>query len=181
MTSLLGSFHRIRNFILARIQTGEQCAIRLGVIIGNGCRIYTKNFGSEPFLITIGDRVTISSNVTFINHDGSGWLLNDTRGRRYKYQRITVGDDVFIGANSTILPGVNIGSRVVVGACSVVTKSIPDDVVVAGNPARIIRSYKDFEDQLYQWPSEHDVSCHGAYRDHVMAALVAGYKDELRR
>lgn len=52
---------------------------------------------------------------------------------------IVIGDDVWIGGNAVVLPGVRIGSRCVVGAGSVVTKDVPSDVVVAGNPARVIR------------------------------------------
>ena len=52
---------------------------------------------------------------------------------------VTIGNNVWIGGSSTILPGVTIGDNVVVGAGSVVTKDIPSDVVVAGNPARIIK------------------------------------------
>ena len=56
-----------------------------------------------------------------------------------KSSPVTIGDDVFIGAHSTILKGVTIGDRAIIGACSVVTKNVPDDEIWAGNPARFIR------------------------------------------
>jgi acetyltransferase-like isoleucine patch superfamily enzyme len=53
--------------------------------------------------------------------------------------KITIGEDAFVGARAFVLPGVKIGARAVVGACSVVTKDVPDNVIAAGNPCRVIR------------------------------------------
>ena len=60
-----------------------------------------------------------------------------------KAEPIIIGDNVWLGANVIILPSVTIGSNVVVGAGSVVTKSFPDDVIIAGNPAKILKQIKD--------------------------------------
>src|SRR3974390_442917 len=85
---------------------GNSFALRsLGVKVGEGSRIYTRSFSGEPWLVSIGDRVTVAPGVDFITHDASSWLLQTQKGRRYRYARITVGNDVFIGANATILPG----------------------------------------------------------------------------
>ncbi len=128
----------------------------LGVKIGEGCRIYT-SFGTEPWLISIGDRVTVTSGVQFITHDGSTWLVRDEKGRRYRYAPIEIGSDVFIGANSIILPGVRIGNRVIVAAGSVVSRSIPDNCVVAGVPARFVRTFDEYERRaLATFPSDAD-------------------------
>lgn len=117
-------------------------AIRLGVKIGKNPRIVgTTCWGSEPFLIEIGNDVCISSNVTFLTHDGSIHSCRpfyDYGEKIYKFGRIIIGDNCFIGCNSTILPNVTIGNNCVVGAGSVVTKSIPDGEVWAGNPAKFI-------------------------------------------
>ncbi|MGD0631629.1 MAG: acyltransferase [Terracidiphilus sp.] len=129
----------------------------LGVKVGEGCRLYSTSFGDEPWLVSIGDRVTVTAGVQFITHDGSTWLLRDDRGRRYRYAPIEIGNDVFIGGNSIILPGVRIGNRVVVGAGSVVNRSIPDNCVVAGVPARFIGRFDRFEQRgLAEFPSDAD-------------------------
>jgi hypothetical protein len=89
--------------------------------------------------------VTITGGVQFVTHDGASWLLRDGKGRRQRYAPIEIGNDVFIGASSIILPGVRIGNRVIVAAGSIVNRSIPDNCVVAGVPARFIRTFDEFE------------------------------------
>jgi acetyltransferase-like isoleucine patch superfamily enzyme len=113
--------------------------------VGTGCRIITREFGTEPFLIRIGDRVTVADGVRFLTHDGAHWLIRDDQGRRYRYAPIEIGDDVFVGAGATLMPGVRIGSRCIVAAGAVVTKSVPTGTVVAGVPAAIIGLFDEFE------------------------------------
>ena len=175
---------KFRSIILKRVRflfDGVKFARLSGVKVGSDCRIYTKEFGSEPFLIEIGNRVTISSNVTFINHDGAAWLIGDERGRRYLYDRIVVSDFAFIGANVTILPGVRIGRNVIVGAGSVVTRSIPDDCVVAGNPARYICSFEDYRSRALRWPAEEQIDRSGSYAKAVNSISFNLTKPELER
>jgi acetyltransferase-like isoleucine patch superfamily enzyme len=151
----------------------------MGVSVGNGCRIYTARFGSEPWLIEIGDRVTVTAGVSFITHDGATWLARDARGRRYHYARIKIGSDVFVGLNSTIMPGVQIGNRVIVAAGSVVTRSVPDGVVVGGNPARIIGSYEEYMSRaLAEQPSDADMS-DDVYRERVARVVDLQFKPAL--
>lgn len=143
----------------------------LGVRVGDGCRIYSMRFGSEPFLIDIGDRVTVTSGVTFLTHDGSTWLVRDKDGRRYFYGRIIIGSDVFIGVNAIIMPGVEVGSRVIIGAGSVVTRSIPDGVIVAGAPAKFIGWFDDYAKRAAQnYPSERSLGGISEFRQRVFAA-----------
>lgn len=144
----------------------ERWARRRGVTIGTGCRILSNVATAEPWLVSIGDRVTVSSRVSLVTHDGSGWLLSDERGRRYRYAPIKIGSDVFIGAGATIMPGVEIGDRVVVGAGSVVTRSVPAGTVVAGVPARPVSTWDEFAGRLAGWKAESDLR--GAtYRERV--------------
>lgn len=144
--------------LLARWRGGVWLARKLGVVVGEGCRIYTRQFGSEPFLVRIGDRVTVTAGVQFITHDGSTWLIRDSKGRRFRFAPISIGDDVFVGVNSIILPGVDIGNRCVIGAGSVVTRSIPDGSVAVGVPARVIGTFDQFEAKALRcYVSERDV------------------------
>lgn len=165
--------------VLSKLRGGTWLARKLGVSIGKGCRIYTRYFGSEPFLIKIGDRVTVTSGVQFITHDGSTWLIRDKSGRRYKFAPIKIGNDVFIGVNSIILPGVSVGNRCVIGAGSVVTRSIPDNSVAVGSPAKVISSFDDFERKIMEsCVSERDVPSRKGldYREWVILCLDAQKK-----
>lgn len=149
LNSLLFALVLLRDAVYASLFGGVRFARMKGVKVGAGCRIYTRRFGGEPFLIIIGDRVTVTSGVTFLTHDGSTWLIRDDKGFYFeRYGRIVIGNDVFIGVNAIIMPGVTIGSRVVVGAGSVVTKDISDGVVVAGNPARVIRDFDSLDQRV---------------------------------
>jgi len=139
------SLSAIKQNVIAKIKGNSFALRRLGVKVGAGSRIYTRSFSGEPWLVSIGDRVTVAPGVDFITHDASSWLLKDEKGRRYRYARITVGNDVFIGANAMILPGVRIGNRVIVAAGSVINRSIPDNCVVGGVPARFLRTFDEFE------------------------------------
>lgn len=95
---------------------------------------------SHCWLIEIGDNVTMAPRVHVLAHDASTkQFLGYT-----KLGRVTIGDNVFIGAESVILPGVTIGNNVIVGANSTVTKDIPDNVVVAGTPAKVICTLEEY-------------------------------------
>mgnify|MGYP003544073694 FL=1 len=124
-------------------------ARKKGVTIGNNCRIYIRSWGSEPFLVSIGDDVTVTSGVKFITHDGSTCLVKDEHGKRYqRFAPIQVGSHVFIGVNTIVMPGVKIGSNVVIGAGSVVTKDIPDHSVAIGVPAKVVSSFADYQAKI---------------------------------
>lgn len=115
---------------------------RKGVKIGNNCHIYSSIVTPEPYLISIGDDVTIAPGVCFLTHDNSVSKLSanftDTFGK------IVIGNNCFIGARSILLPGVELGPNTIVAAGSIVTKSFAGDVVIGGCPARKMLTIEDY-------------------------------------
>lgn len=95
---------------------------------------------SHCWLITIGDNVTFGPDVRILAHDAS---MHQALGYT-KIAPVTIGNNVFIGAGSIVLPGISIGSNSIIGAGSVVTKDVPNGMVYAGNPAKEICSTEDF-------------------------------------
>ena len=120
--------------------------------IGEHCYLQPWNFGTEPALISMGNNVHIASKVTFITHDITSFMLkyaepqSDFIGK--KEGEIKIGNNVFIGANTTLLYDISIGNNVIIGAGSVVTKDIPDGVVAAGVPCKVIGTYDDFKERM---------------------------------
>lgn len=117
--------------------TPERFARTIGVSIGRRCSIRTRSFGSEPYLITIGDHVQITDGVKFFTHGGA-WIFRDQYPNIDVFGKIKIGNNVYIGNNALILPGVTIGDNVIIGAGSIVTKSFESNVAIAGNPAKVI-------------------------------------------
>ncbi len=170
-------FRKIYGLFIYYKSGGVAYARYLGAKVGKDCRIYTTFFGSEPFLITIGNKVTITLGVKLITHDGAAWLANDEKGRRYRYQKIVIGNEVFIGADSVIMPGVKIDDKVVVAAGSVVTKSIPEGSVVAGVPAKIIGDYGALHIKMIQeYVSDKDFVGTKNYKERVMEVTDGSFK-----
>lgn len=126
---------------------------RLGLRAGEGCRFFGRcDFGSEPYLITLGDKVMLSENVRFVTHDG-GMQVLDNLGLLPKadsFGPISVGSNVFLGMDVIVLKGVTIGDNVVVGAGAVVTRDLPGDAVYAGVPARRVRSLNQYAERSAQ-------------------------------
>ncbi len=110
---------------------------------GRDCMMSPDNVFTDPYLTVIGDRVRMAG-AWVAGHDGSVNMLNSTFGTKLDaVGPVIVGDDVFVGVGARILRNTHIGDRVIVGAGSVVSGTIPSDCVVAGSPARRIRSLND--------------------------------------
>ena len=131
------------------IDTPFRCDYGKHITVGK--RFYANSYCTiiDVAPVTIGDNVLLGPNVQIIT---AGHPIHpDSRNSKYEYGiPITIGDNVWIGAGAIILPGVNIGSNTVIGAGAVVTKDIPDGVVAAGNPCRIIKEITE-EDKKYYY------------------------------
>ena len=98
--------------------------------------------------VTIGDNAQIAPNVSI--YTAGHPIHPDSRNSGYEYGiPISIGNNVWIGGNTVILPGVTIGDNVVIGAGSVVTKNIPANMIAAGNPCRVIREITEEDRQYY--------------------------------
>lgn len=127
-----------------------------GAKIGVDCEIYkTANFGSEPYLITIGNHVRINSGVEFVNHDGGCWILRSELsgyGTEFKnadcFGKIKVGNNVHIGTNVIIMPGVTIGDNCIIAAGAVVTHDVPSGSIYGGIPAKFIETTEEYAKKM---------------------------------
>lgn len=119
------------------------------VRIGEGVTIFEPQSvfldATRPWLLEIGDDVQITRGVTILTHGYDWSVLKGKYGEICgSAGKVKIGNNVFIGMQATILKGVTVGNNVIIGANSLVNKDVPDNVVVAGNPARIIMSIEDY-------------------------------------
>lgn len=135
---LLRPLRRKRPTVAERDAAHVAALRKQGVRIGEGCRIYTSAFSTEPWLVRIGDRVGIAGGVKFLTHDGSVHLIRRDRPMAQKLGTITVGNDVFIGESAIILPGTTIADGCIVGPGAVVNGEVPPHSILYGNPAQIV-------------------------------------------
>lgn len=131
-------------FRLRADYTTEQL-VSMGLMVGKN---FQRNEGviidpSHCWLIEIGDNVVMAPRVHVLAHDAS--TCNHLGYA--KIGRVTIGDNVFIGACSVILPNVRIGSNSIIGANSTVSRDIPDNVVAVGSPAKVICTLEDYLDK----------------------------------
>lgn len=124
-------------------------ARHIGVTIGENNFIGKDHWSSEPYLITVGNNCQLTDCKIFTH--GGGNCVRSIHPDFDLFGRVTIGDWVYIGTHSLIMPGVTIGNNVLVAAGSVVTKSIPADMVVGGNPAKIICTVKEYYERNKHW------------------------------
>ena len=119
-------------------------ARRIGVNLGKNCLIYRSiEWPTEPYLITIGNNVQLTRGVAIHTH-GGGHTVRRIVPDFDTFGKVVIKDWAYIGSHAQIMPGVTIGEGAMVAAGSVVTKSVPNGMVVGGNPAKIICSVEDY-------------------------------------
>lgn len=126
--------------------------------IGGNCMVMFRKIPLYPKLISFGNNVWIASNVTFVTHDVIHYMLNNiplSRKINEKIGCIEIEDNVFIGANTIIMPNTKICSNTIIGAGSIVNRDISAGGVYAGSPVRFLCSFEDFiEKRLYEESDE---------------------------
>lgn len=143
---LVGSNHEKRNEILQKLFWH----------IGRNAAICTDHFGNEPYLIWIGDDVIVATGVQFVNHDASCWNMYRYLELDYgkldeKVGPIVLRDNCFVGAYSILLPNVVVGRNSIIAAGAVVNKSVPDNEVWGGVPARFIMTVDEYANKNKQY------------------------------
>ena len=146
-------------YLKRKLQDPIKYSRNVGVKIGKDCKLNgIPNWGSEPYLISLGDHTEISFECVFITHDGATWCFR--KEKKYedviKFGKISIGDNCFIGARSIILPGVKIGNNAIIGAGSVVTKDVPSGEVWGGNPAHFIALTNDYAEKCLKNTPEYN-------------------------
>lgn len=120
-----------------------------GIRIGEGCCVFSpKNIlidTTRPELIEIGNNVFLHKGITILTHDWCGWCFVNTHKTFIpSHGKVKIGNNVWFGQNVTVCKGVTIGNNCIIGIGSIVTKSIPDNSVAAGIPARVICTYNEY-------------------------------------
>ena len=134
---------KIRKAFYKIFMSPKKYAKFIGVKFGKNCLIATKNWSSEPYLIEIGDNVQVTHNVSIHTHGGSH-VARKMIPDFDMFGKVIIKDGAYIGAYAQIMPGVTIGEGSLIAAGSIVTKSVPAGVVVAGNPARFICTVEEY-------------------------------------
>ena len=142
---MLSILNRIRRKIIRMFLSPVKYAKKVGVNCGEDLHIYgTVHWGSEPWIITIGQNVHLTQGVSFLTHDAGILIFKKDYPDLELTKPITIGDDVYIGSNTLILGGVKIGNKVIIGCGSIITKDIPDNSVVVGVPGRVIKTADEY-------------------------------------
>ena len=133
-----------------KLISANKVASILGVQFGSNCLFRTKKFGSEPYLIKVGNNFKTAGNVQFVTHDGAVHVVRNLYDEYHSMDLIapiTAGDNIFIGYGAVVLPGTVIGDNVIVGAGSIVKGQLKSNSVYAGVPVKYICSIEDYIDR----------------------------------
>lgn len=182
IVSIIKKIHNKCLMIAANLsyENKRKYLIKRGAKIGSGTRINcnVSAFGTEPYLISVGENCLLTANISLITHDGGIKVLNTLgyfEGKRMDNMAyITIGNNVYIGMGAYIMPGVHIGDNVIVGAGAIVTKDIPCNSVCAGVPARVIKTIDDYyrrlktSDRLFPTPGMSPIKKREYLQNHIL-------------
>lgn len=129
----------IKRVVCRMLMSPTKYAKHIGITIGKNSWINTKNFSTEPYLITIGDNVRLAKNVTLYTHGGLYGLRRIFNDPTLDYfGKVTIGNNVYVGEDAKILPGVSIEDNCIIAAGTIVSKSVKRGSVVGGNPMQYL-------------------------------------------
>jgi maltose O-acetyltransferase len=129
---------KYRNYVYSQVNKGMHLGKNVGIMPG------VKFDPPHSFLTSIGDNCIIAPDVRFLNHDASTFI----HLKMAKIGKIVIKENCFIGAGSILLPGIEIGPNSIIGSGSVVSRSVPPNVIAAGNPAKVIKPITDLLEKI---------------------------------
>ena len=160
-------YKKIKNELQSMFFSKECLARKAGVVMGNNNEIMSRFWSSEPYLIEIGNDCQITAGVKIFTHGGAK-VARIIEPRFDVFGKVKIGDNVYIGNNALIMPGVTLGSNILVAAGSVVTKSFMDNVVIGGNPAHVLSSIEEY----YAKNKRYNMNTKGLNRKYKKAILL---------
>jgi maltose O-acetyltransferase len=157
-------FSLIKKICRGFLEIRQRNRVYSNLDIGSGSHVDRRNLdGMFPQLIHIGENCIFAPHSIVLSHDASYAMFTG----KYHIAPVTIGDRVFVGYGSVIMPGITIGDNVVIGALSIVTKNVPSNSVVAGVPARVICNIDEYlakvkQEELFE--PDYDYAATGAIR-----------------
>lgn len=131
-----------------------------GAQIGEGCRILPRFLGDEPYLVKIGNNVTVAGGVIFVTHDGGAWVFRKEVPDIQVFGTIIIEDNCVIGQNAILFPNIRIGNNSIVGAGSIVISDVPANTIAMGVPARAFASIDKYREKcLERWGKQRPSDC----------------------
>jgi acetyltransferase-like isoleucine patch superfamily enzyme len=185
MKQMIKNLHRLATAVHDRVErfrcrNGHEYAAVLRqrdvfAAMGPDCYIDFSVNIEEPYLVRLGKNVWLTDDVRLLTHDASLTMLSRVHGGVLrKFGSITLEDNVFIGMNSTLMPGVRVGTGSVIAAGSVVTRNVPPGSIVGGNPAKQIGSSADLVEKWRTRQSRFAYVDGNEKRAVLMAAMERG-------
>ena len=163
LISAINNIKKLFMYILINIYNSDQKIKHFrkkGTHIGEGCKIFSINLSTEPYLLRIGDHVFISEGVYFANHNGATWILREKIPDIQAFGPIIVKNNCYIGKNVIVFPNVTIGNNCIIRAESVVISNIPDNSIVMGAPARVIGKADEYKKTCIKfWEEQKPPDC----------------------